>query len=316
MSVLAEAPVPASSAGLDSELLRHTPYDGSRKPFSIALAPLDLAEWFEPDPRLVPTLAERERLLADKRDVVFREEATSRPAQRETLDLVVAYLTQTSPEIWRREGDAIVIVPAGRSVRLDTDEPPLMTAARLVSDDLILMTPGPEGYRLTAAALCFPSAWSLAEKFGKSLDGIHAAVPGYPSKMARVMNRIFENLKVDQPVWRINWSIYPDNELHHPESKERPRDWFGGADDVAPQAFVRVERQGLRRLPETGDILFNIRVHVDPFTAFRRHPDGTSLAAGLRDQILSLDPDQLAYKALTEHRDQVVAALDRIAQGA
>ncbi|MBS7541161.1 heme-dependent oxidative N-demethylase family protein [Ancylobacter lacus] len=303
----------AGLAGAEPPALRHTPYDGSRKPFSIALAPLDLAHWIETDTRLVPTLAERERLLAEKREVVFREEPGSRPAQAETLARLVAHLLESQPEVYRREDDAIRLVPADRLVRLDSGEPPLITAGRLVSDDLVIMSPGEGGYRLTAAVLCFPSAWSLADKFGKSLDGIHAAVPGYPDKMARVMNRIFENLKVEQPVWRVNWSIYPDDELHHPESKERPRDWFGEDGDLATAAFVRVERQTLRRLPESGDILFTIRVHVDPFTAFRRHPEGAALAAGLREQILGLDPGQLAYKALTDHRDAVAGALARLA---
>lgn len=295
--------------------LRHTPYDGSRKPFSVGLAPLDLYEWIEPDPRLAEALAQKDELIATRRDVVMREEAGTRQAQREALALIAAHVAERQPEVYRREGGRITIVPTGAVIDLDDEtEAPLVTAARLVSDDLLMMRAGEGGYRLVAAVLCFPSAWSLTEKFGQSLDALHAAVPGYPDKLARVMNRIFENLKVGQPVWRVNWSIYPDDELHHPESKERPRDWFS-EDDLAPEAFVRVERQTLRRLPASGDILFTVRIHVDPFDAFRRHPEGAQLAASLREQILGLDPAQLAYKALTEHRDAVAAALARIAAG-
>ena len=301
------------SAAADS--FAHTPFDGSRKPFSIALAPLDLAEWIEPDPRLAETLAERARLLAGKRDVVLREEAGTRASQREALELLVAHLVERFPERYRLDGRRLTVVPAGLAVDLDDEsEPPLAIAGRIVSDDLLLLTPSEAGYRLVAAVLCFPSAWSLAEKFGQSLDGLHAAVPGYPDKMARVMNRIFDNLKVEQPVWRVNWSIYPDAELHHPESKERPRDWFDDPANLDAAAFVRVERQTLRRLPSSGDLLFTVRIHVDPFEAFRRHPEGRELAARLRQQILSLDPAQLAYKGLTEHRDAVAAALAAIAE--
>ncbi|GAB4071376.1 DUF3445 domain-containing protein [Ancylobacter sonchi] len=292
----------------------HTPFDGTRKPFSIALAPLDLAEWIEPEPRLAETLAERAQLLAEKRDVVLREEEGSRAAQREALELLVVHLLERFPDSYRLDGRRLTVLPAGVTVDLDDDsEPPFAIAGRIVSDDLLLLTPGPAGYRLVAAVLCFPSAWSLAEKFGQSLDGLHAAVPGYADKMARVMNRIFDNLKVEQPVWRVNWSIYPDAELHHPESKERPRDWFDDPAHLDASAFVRVERQTLRRLPESGDLLFTVRVHVDPFEAFRRHPDGRELAASLRGHILGLDPAQLAYKGLTEHRDAIAAALAAIA---
>ena len=38
----------------------HTPYDGSRKPFSIGLQPVDLADWFLPDRLLVAYLDEKE----------------------------------------------------------------------------------------------------------------------------------------------------------------------------------------------------------------------------------------------------------------
>lgn len=311
MNVAAPSPAPADTA---ADPLAHTPYDGSRKPFSIALAPLDLAHWFEPDGRLAATLAQREALIRDKRDVVVREEAGTREAQREALDLIVAFLTATYPALYRLEGRTLTVQATGRSFDLDDDgEAPLVIAGHLVSDDLLMLRKGEGGYRLIAAVLCFPSAWSLAEKFGQPLDAIHAAVPGYPDRMAKLMNRIFENLKVEQPVWRVNWSIYPDDELHHPESKERPRQWFDDPANLAPEAFVRVERQTLRRLPESGDMLFTVRVHVDPFTAFRRHPEGRALAASLREQILGLDAEQLAYKGLTEHRDAVASALERIA---
>lgn len=311
MNIAAPPPAPHDDAPF-----AHTPYDGSRKAFSVGLAPLDLAEWIEPDADLGATLARRAALIRDRREVVVCEESGTRDAQRETLELLVAHLTARFPDQYRLEGRRLTVAAAGRSFDLDdAGEAPLVVAGQIVSDDLVLLRKGEGGYRLVAAVLCFPSAWSLTEKFGQSLDQLHQAVPGYESKLARVMNRIFENLMVDQPVWRVNWSIYPDDELHHPESKERPRHWFDDPAHLAPEAFVRVERQTLRRLPESGDMLFTIRIHVDPFLAFRRHPEGRTLAASLRAQILGLDADQLAYKGLTDHRDAVAAALERLAAG-
>mgnify|MGYP000846223527 CR=1 FL=1 len=38
---------------------------------------------------------------------------------------------------------------------------------------------GEGGWRLAAGSLCFPSSWSLVEKFGKPLQDIHAPVPGF-----------------------------------------------------------------------------------------------------------------------------------------
>jgi hypothetical protein len=291
--------------------LAHTPYAEGRTPFSIGLRPLDLAEWIEPDADLGTYLDQKQRLFADRREAVFAEEPDSRAAQAEVLSLLADYLPARFPDIYVREGSRIAVAGTGHIVDLDdADEAPLALASFLVQEDLVLMRPGPEGYRLVAASLCFPSTWSLADKFGRPMRGIHAGVPGWAGKMGQMVDRIFDNLKVDQPVWRLNWSIYPDAELHHPESRDRPHEWFTG--DLAPQAFLRVERQTLRRLPETGDILFTIRVHVDPFLAIARHPDAVRLASGLRDQLLAFNEAQLTYKAVLAHRDRIVEALEDI----
>jgi hypothetical protein len=285
----------------------HTPYDGSKAPFTIGLSPLDPGRWIEPDERLVATLAEKAFQFENRRAVVFAEEPETRAAQAEVLAALTDHLPARFPDLYARTGADITVT--GRTVPLASEDPPLLTAARLVPEDLVLMRRGDDGWRIAAAALCFPSSWSLAEKFGLSLDGIHAHVPGYPAMAAR-MTRIFDNLRVDIPVERLNWSIYPDADLHHPESKQLSRDWFERPD---AEAFVRVERQTLRRMPASGDILFTIRVMVDPIAAFTAHPDGRRLAAGLRDQLLALDADQLAYKALTHHRGALAARLAEIA---
>ncbi len=292
--------------------LTHTPYDGSQKPFTIGMSLLDPHDWIEVDGHIGRYLAEKDELFATSRNVVFREETETRAAQGEVLAMLAEFLPERFPETYCRDGSRIEIVPLDRWIDLDGGEPPLLAASRLVQEDLCLMRDGPGGYRLAAASLCFPSSWSLAEKFGKTLDGLHDNVPGYAAGFGPRMNRIFANLRTDLPAQRVNWSLYADDDLHYPASKQRPRHWF---DDEAGdfRAFVRVERQTLRRLSVSGDILFTIRVYVDPVDAFRRHPEGARLAAGLRDDILHLDEAQLTYKALLEGRDRVAAVLGEIA---
>ncbi len=282
----------------------HTPYDGSKTPFSIGLEPLDLARWIEPDERLARDLDDKERLLSDRRDVVFAAEVGTEAAQREVSDLLAVHLPSRFPAIYQPESGGIRVMPAGRMVSLNEDAP-LVAAARLVQEDLVLMRRGADGYRLAAAVLCFPSFWSLKEKFGGTLDAIHAPVPGYQDRLAPRMNRIFDNLKVDLPVWRVNWSIAPDGQLHQPDSRARPTDWFADGLD----AFVRVERQTLRRLPGSGDILFTIKLHADPIAALSHHPRRSELARSFAAQVQALDGDQLKYKNLIGHRDALVAAL-------
>jgi dimethylamine monooxygenase subunit A len=281
----------------------HTPYLGTYKPFSIGMNLLNLDDWIEADARLPDYLAEKARLLAESRETVFREEAGTRAAQQEVLDLLAAHLPAHFPEIFRRDGRLIEVVPAGVKVDVEDEaEAPFLRAARLIQEDLVLMRKGEGGYRLAAAAVCFPSSWALKDKFGRTLDAIHTPVPGYADLMAGRVARIFDNLPADKPAWRMNWTLHPDNALHQPVG----RLWPEG--ELAP--FVRLERQTLRRLPLSGDILFTIRTYLDPVAALRDHPEGGRLAAGIKREILGLSDSQAAYRSLLKDRGRIVALLE------
>lgn len=293
-----------------AELL-HTPYDGSSAPFTLGLQTLDIAGWIEPDERLAAELAEKAELLSARRGEVWREEIETRPAQAEVMALLADHLLRTFPALYAREGEAIRVIPAGVSVPLEGAMPPLEAASRLVQEDLVLMRRGDDGWRIAAASLCFPSTWVLAEKFGRSMAAIHQPVPGYAERMGPRIGRIFDNLKADRPVLRHNWSLYDAPDLFVP--RRGPRRWISEAVDLDANIFIRVERQTLRRLPQSGDILFTIKVLVDPLGAIRRHPDRVHLAGSMRRQLLALNADELAYKGLTETRDKVVEALQVMA---
>jgi hypothetical protein len=302
--------------------LARTPYDGSAIPFTIGLKPLDPAEWIEPDAFLAEHLDQKEALFANARDAVFAAEPATLAAQDEVLALLADHLTERFPDLYRRHGEVIEIVPAGRSVALDAEpDTPLVTAARLVQEDLVLMRKSESGWRLVGAALCFPSSWSLAEKFGRPLDEIHAPVPGFAAgtRPAALIARIFDNLQVDQPVERLNWSLQEDDRLHHPRSKGQRnaavRPETGGllGDDPLASTFIRVERQTLRRQPQSGDILFTIRIHLDPLRRLAAHPEVARLSVSLAKQLEALDEAQLAYKGIAENRAALVRALRAMA---
>jgi dimethylamine monooxygenase subunit A len=292
----------------DTPWPRHTPWDGSQPLFRIGLAPLDLADWIQPDQRLAPYLEEKERLLAERHGDVFVAQAGTLDAQLEAWDVLAGHLARAFPDIWRLEGEAVRIAPLGRSVAPDPDAP-LVSASRLVQEDLVLMRKGTDGWRIAAGCVCFPSSWQLRQKFGKPLASVHSPVPNFGpgSRNAAMIERIFDNLQPRQPVWRMNWSIYPDDKLFHgDETGEVKR---SGA---LEESFLRVEFQTLRKLERSGDILFTIRIGLDPASIIARHPERKRLAAGLRDLILRLDEAELAYKGMTSIRGQLLAQLDAI----
>lgn len=290
----------------------HTPYDGSAPPFTVGLSSIDPSQWIEVDDHLDEYLAEKERLWESVAERVFVAEPGSEPAQGEVLDLLVEHLPKRYPDIYELTGDRMQV--GKRTVDLqDASLPPLRRAARLVQEDLIVMRKGSDGWRLSAGSLSFPSSWHLREKFGKAMPQIHAAVPGFGegSRNIALVQRMFDYLRPEHVFVRFNWGLYDGPALYHPAPGNGMRR-FDAAGDIS-QVHLRVERQTLRRLPRTGEILFTIRTHLDPFDTLARHPEGPALARSLHAQIERLSPVQLAYKGLSEERGRLLARLVHIA---
>jgi hypothetical protein len=295
----------------DTPWPRHTPWDGSQPLFRIGLAPLDLRDWIEPDEKLASYLAEKERLLAARRGDVFAAETGTEDAQREAWSLLTAHLVAVFPQVWQAGPEGVFVQPAGRAVGIDV-QAPLISAARLVQEDLVLMRKGAEGWRVAAGCVCFPSSWQLTDKFGKPIARVHAPVPNFGpgSRNAGMIERIFDNLQPSQPVWRLNWSLYPDDRLFHGDVSTTVR-----RSPELSETFLRVEYQTLRKLEHSGDILFTIRISLDPASLIARHPERARLAAGLRDLIARLTPEELEYKGMTAIRDRLFQQLGALATG-
>lgn len=293
----------------DTAAALRTPYDGSSRLFQIGLKPLDPAEWIDADERLMADLAEKERLAAAHWEDVFAAEPGTEAAQAELLGELVAHLPRRFPALYRREGETMLV--AGRRVELG-ETPALWTAARLVQEDLVLMRRGESGWRLAAASLSFPSSWRLKEKFGRPIHEVHGPVPGFGAgtRNDELIARMFDNMRSTTWMLRWNWSVYGDDALFHPHDSP-PRRFGPGA--RAENVFLRVERQTLRRLPVSGDIVFTIRIAVDPLAALERHSGAARIAAALIEQLEALDAAQLDYKGMTLERDRLVARLGEIA---
>ena len=275
------------------------------KPFTIGIKPLEPTEWIDADAGLGSYLDEKARLWAAHRNEVFAAEADTGPAQAELLALLVDHLPARFPPLYRRDGAAIEV--AGRRVALDGPEPPLAIAASLVQEDLVLMRRGAEHWRLAAASLSFPSAWLLADKFGRPMHEVHGPVPGFSegTRNAQMIERMFDNLRPESGMIRWNWSLFGDGRLFHPDSHASgPR--FG---EASASAWFRLERQTFRKLPVSGDIVFGIRIYLDPLAALARLPEGPALAAALSQQLAALTDEQADYKGLLPERETLLARL-------
>ena len=206
--------------------------------FSIGLRPIAAGDWFqggEADPAV-----RKDPLFAAHRDIVWGELEGSRPGQVEALCLVA---------------DSIG-APCGA-----LDWPPLYTAARLVADDLCLMEPGSDGWRLAALSLSAGTYFTAAEALGKSLTALHDPVPGFADRFLSRVTRIFDNLPPDTILERRNWTVTNEGGLFAPDADAVRARIAGILPEAAGDALhVRSERQTLRRLPRTGGALFTIRI--------------------------------------------------------
>ncbi|MCB1332053.1 MAG: DUF3445 domain-containing protein, partial [Maritimibacter sp.] len=236
------------------------------------LNPVAPGDWLVVDDVYVAQMALRDRLLAERGDVVLRQAPGAAPAAAELLALILEELAAVPGY---RIGADDVACPDGRRVALDRSHP-LETAARLVQEDLLILEQpeGAEEHVLTAGVLCFPASWSLGEKFLRPLTGIHTPVDVYDAELARRVQRLFDGIRAGRPMWRANALVYADPALFQPrtEADRRPK-------PPAGRRWLRSERQCLVRLPETRAVVFTIHTFVVPFERLlpqdRAHFSGT-----------------------------------------
>ncbi|MEM9277102.1 MAG: DUF3445 domain-containing protein [Pseudomonadota bacterium] len=291
-------------------LPKHTPYDGSTSSFAIGLMPLALENWIEVDDHLPRYLAEKQKLMGQIPDRVWAGDFSSETAQQEVLDLLVPYLRERFPEIYSQTGNLVSIKDAGDVDLGDVSRPPLLTAAYLVQEDLVIMRKTEAGWRLVAASVCFPSSWVLREKIGKVMHDIHAPVPGFQqgTRNATMIERIFDNLLIEQPVERFNWSVYNDDKLYH---DDRAGEHFPDHETVEQTGyFLRIEHQTLRKLPASGDILFTIRIHIDPIEMLAKRSDRAKLIPEFVKTIRAMSEAEMDYKGFDKGSERLIDLLE------
>lgn len=274
-------------------VLDHAPFTPFMEPRTArppGLSPLDMRDWTVRLPDFAAQMAYRRRLLAEQADVVLGALHEGEEPALELLEMLLAHL-----------GDP-------RPLTLEDRFCALTAIGRLVAEDFCLLVPDvPSGeYRLVAAVLCFPSRWLLSEKLGRPLTPIHTPVPGYAGGLAQRVNRVFEALRPDRPLVRVNWTVHTTAELFLPQSEGQKSAAF--EHDRAARFYLRTERQTLVRLPRTGAVAFGIKTSVTPVECL-----APPVARGLADALAGLDDGMVAYKGGPARVAAAIARLSDIA---
>ena len=174
----------------------------------------------------------------------------------------------------------------------------LVDAALHVADDLCILIPDADGVpRLSAAVLCSPNRWRLAEKIGGSMAAIHRPVARYDEDLDSPVNAVLARMHPDRSLWRINWGVSNHPALFQPEIPPAT------PDIAAADLWFRVEWQTLRRLPVTGAILFTIRTYVEKMSDFAARD--YAVLDDVADLILKLEENVAQYKSIAPYRDRL-----------
>ncbi|MEJ0023099.1 MAG: heme-dependent oxidative N-demethylase subunit alpha family protein [Alphaproteobacteria bacterium] len=218
----------------------YLPFLAGPPDFVVGLKPIEPAAWLYPDTE-AHILPEKRALLAHSRRAVFAETPGSASAQAELAATV--------------GGDDFLAV------------------AGMVSDDFCLMEKHGPDWVLSAATLCAPTFWSLPENIGKPVAHLHGPVPdtlgpsgaqGLAARIARMFDAVAPGVIME----RFNWTVQAGPERFTPS--QGPLIERANATPVAQAGdllHMRVERQTIQKLPQTGAVVFTIRICIDPLMA-------------------------------------------------
>ncbi len=187
---------------------------------------------------------------------------------------------------------------------------PLHWLGRQVQEDLLVMDGTREGMPLVAGLLCFPSGWCLDDKLGRSMLEVHAPVPEFAEKLGRSTLRLMEGLKPGRSVTRVNWAFTVTDRLDlEPWNAHEWRHLFEGItpQNAGERCYLRLERQTLTLLPNTGGVLFTIHTYRAPIASEVEDP---ARRRRLANVLRTVPPETGAYKRITPFLAPLLAYLD------
>jgi hypothetical protein len=218
---------------------------------------LDVSTWLAPDQFRDGELALKRRLFADRPDAVFACLPHAEGAAREAAQVIGEWMH----------------LHAGVTIDWSMHAHPLAAVSLHTQEDLALMVFRDGDWHLDALSLCFPSLWRLSDKIGRSTGAVHGPVRHYDTDLSRKVDTFFSRLKPETPVWRRNLTVKPYPFLHLPTpALPMPPNGVVVAPDGSP-LWLRSERQTLRALPDSGALLFTIRVQMTPARHLRERRD-------------------------------------------
>lgn len=226
---------------------RYFPFPKPEYELKIGALPMGAGDRsIEPDELLVEELALKRACFAYDEGYYFQALPGTEEAQREVAELVQ-----------EQSGFAFAVDAVA----------PMRSAGDAVQEDLLLLDPAQEGVPLIAGHLCFANAWCLDDKMGQPFLAIHGPVPQFDTTIGPPSQKLIERLKPGRPVARLNWAVKPTGQLDCTSRwdqwmEDRKREVTPG--NAGATCWMRIERQTLVRMPQSGTVLFTLHTYTQP----------------------------------------------------
>jgi len=170
---------------------------------------------------------------------------------------------------------------------------------------------------MDAGIITSQADWSLDFDIGMNFFEWHGPVPlAHEVGVFERALKFLLNLQVGRPVRRLNWTMTINPRLD--TSPENYPKWGTDRTTVTPEnvgdkVHLRVELQGLWRLPRSNAILFSIRGYLISMNELVTIP---KWGRRLPRVLATLPPEIASYKGLTRYREMTIDWLKKYDDGA
>jgi len=297
------------------------PYRWGAVDFQVGLQRIDPGKWLHIEDHYGNFMRSKRMHLSRFPERFYKTLPQSLAAQRELRGLVASHLLEQQASLFSLSGDTLICKAGGSWDLSDEAVEPLWQLSDFIQEDFMLLQEADGQTTITAASNAYSSSGRLVASVGRDIRWAHQPVPSLTTLHGARIERILASVHEEALCARFNWQLTPLSSVFLPPdphaanrealrsvSDRLSRDFY-----LAPSLLhMRVERQTLRRLPETRAVAFSIHTYSDPLVCL-----GADRAAV--DALLALlkgySPARLQYNEMDTIHAAVIAWLESLTAG-